>query len=98
MSLVCSRQGAELIVDGGVRQKNQKAAFFFATPTMATTDPLNAVDSVLTTSSITPRVKLNGIAGGMPVECDRQASIITCLTTVPIARCSSARRRSTATI
>src|SRR5262245_128325 len=56
---------AELIVDGGVRQKNQKAAFFFATPTMATTDPLNAVDSVLTTSSITPRVKLNGIAGGM---------------------------------
>jgi iron complex outermembrane recepter protein len=57
--------GAELIVDGGVRQKNQKAAFFFATPTLATTDPLNAVDSVLSTSSITPRVKLNGIAGGM---------------------------------
>jgi iron complex outermembrane recepter protein len=58
--------GAELIIDGGVRQKKQQAQFYFATPTFATTDPLNAVDSVLTTSSITPRIKLNGTMGTMP--------------------------------
>ena len=37
--------GVELIVDGGVRQKKQQAQFFFATPTVATSNPLNAVDT-----------------------------------------------------
>jgi iron complex outermembrane receptor protein len=58
--------GVELVVDGGTRQKKQQAQFYFATPTVASFDPLTAVDTVLTTSSITPRVKLNGITGGMP--------------------------------
>ena len=55
--------GAELIVDGGVRQKKTQSQFYFSTPTVATTDPLSAADSVLTTSSVTPRVRLGGNAG-----------------------------------
>ena len=57
--------GAELIVDGGIRQRLQQAAFFNATPTTATTDPLRAVDTTLTTSSFTPRIKLDSVFGGM---------------------------------
>ena len=54
------------IYDGGVRQKKTQSQFYFSTPTVATTDPLTAVDSVLTTSSVTPRVRLGGNAGSMP--------------------------------
>ena len=58
--------GIELIVDGGVRQKQELAAFFFATPTLATLDPRAAVDTTLTTSSVTPRVKIDAAIAGMP--------------------------------
>jgi iron complex outermembrane receptor protein len=58
--------GVELIVDGGTREKKQQAQFYFATPTVATLNPLAATDAVLQTSSLTPRVKLNGVTGGMP--------------------------------
>jgi iron complex outermembrane receptor protein len=58
--------GAELIVDGGVRHKKERAEFFFATPTLATHDPLSAVDTQLTTWSLTPRVRVDTAFGGMP--------------------------------
>jgi len=58
--------GAELIVDGGVRHKQEQAQFFNATPTVASTDPRAAVDTTLTTASFTPRVKIDTAIGGMP--------------------------------
>jgi iron complex outermembrane receptor protein len=58
--------GVELIVDGGTREKKQQSQFYFATPTVATLAPLASADAVLQTSSLTPRVKLNGVTGGMP--------------------------------
>jgi iron complex outermembrane receptor protein len=50
--------GTELIVDGGVRQKNQQAAFF---------DPFGdrAVKATLTTFSLTPRLTSQHDLGGM---------------------------------
>jgi iron complex outermembrane recepter protein len=58
--------GVELIVDGGVRHKNETAEFFFSTPTVATTDPLSAVDTGLTTWSFTPRLRVDSALSGMP--------------------------------
>jgi iron complex outermembrane receptor protein len=54
--------GVELVVDGGVRHKDEQAAFF---NTLSTT-PRAAVDTGLTTWSLTPRVKVDGVLGGMP--------------------------------
>ena len=60
--------GVELIVDGGTREKKQQAQFYFATPTVATLNPLNAVDTVLTTSSLTPRLQAQRHCGRHAVE------------------------------
>jgi iron complex outermembrane receptor protein len=56
--------GAELIVDGGVRRKDQQSAFF-GNPT----DPfptLTYVDSDLLTWSITPRLNVKNVMFGLP--------------------------------
>ena len=57
--------GAELIIDGGIRNKTEKAEFHgnFADPASST--PLRAVDTELTTASLTPRLKLDATVGGM---------------------------------
>lgn len=57
--------GAELIVDGGIRHRLQQAAFYNATPTVPTREPRAAVDTTLTTSSFTPRIKLDSVFAGM---------------------------------
>jgi len=49
---------AELIVDGGVRHKAEQAEFH-----LATGDPTAAVDTQLTTTSFTPRLKIDGAIG-----------------------------------
>lgn len=54
--------GAELIVDGGVRNKDQQAAFFGAT----TAVPFNYVDSNLRTWSLTPRLNIRNAVFGLP--------------------------------
>ena len=53
--------GFELIVDGGIRKKDQQAGFFH---------PFGEqyVDTTLTTSSFTPRVNINQSWWGMPVK------------------------------
>jgi iron complex outermembrane receptor protein len=53
--------GFELIVDGGVRKKEQQAGFFQAFGEQY-------VDTTLTTSSLTPRVNVNQTWWGMPVK------------------------------
>jgi iron complex outermembrane recepter protein len=55
--------GGELIVDGGVRDKKQQAAFFFG-PDMS--NPLNYVDTHLQTWSITPRLSIKNPIFGVP--------------------------------
>lgn len=59
--------GAELIVDGGVRQKNQQAGFFgdpaFTPQFPGNIPPYNYVDSDLTTWSITPRLSMKNVFG-----------------------------------
>ena len=55
--------GADLIVDGGLRDKKQQAAFFFG-PDMST--PLNYVDTHLQTWSITPRLSIKNSVFGVP--------------------------------
>ncbi len=54
--------GAELIVDGGFRRKDQQAELFF------NGSPFNGVDTTLTTASVTPRLKLDTQAFGVPVQ------------------------------
>jgi iron complex outermembrane receptor protein len=54
--------GAELIVDGSLRQKNQQAELFFMG------SPYNGVVTKLTTASVTPRLKLDTNAFGMPAK------------------------------
>ena len=55
-------EGVELIVDGGVRRKYQQSTFYsyINAPTflydVSTAVPMNYVDTVLTTSSLTPRL------------------------------------------
>jgi iron complex outermembrane receptor protein len=58
--------GAELIVDGGIRTKMERAQFHgtFANPSSST--PIRGVDTELTTVSVTPRVKLDGNTAGVP--------------------------------
>jgi iron complex outermembrane receptor protein len=55
--------GAELIVDGGVRDKKQQAAFFFGPDTSV---PLNYVDTHLQTWSLTPRLSIKNSIFGLP--------------------------------
>ena len=54
--------GAELIVDGSLRRKAQQAELFFMG------SPYNGVRTDLTTSSVTPRFKLDSDIFGMPVK------------------------------
>ena len=54
--------GAELIVDGGVRDKKNQAGFFGLLPTI----PFNYVDSHLQTWSITPRLSIKNAVFGLP--------------------------------
>jgi iron complex outermembrane receptor protein len=54
--------GVELIVDGSVRRKQQQAELFFAGTAY------NGVDTDLSTVSATPRLKLDGEVGGLPVN------------------------------
>jgi iron complex outermembrane receptor protein len=57
--------GFELIVDGGIRRKDQTASFFgpWGMPLDA---PLTYLDTVLTTSSVTPRVNITLPVFGLP--------------------------------
>jgi iron complex outermembrane recepter protein len=54
--------GAELIVDGGVRNKRQQAGFFGNDPSL----PFGYVDTTLTTWSLTPRLNIKNPIFGLP--------------------------------
>src|ERR1700687_1677440 len=54
--------GAELIVDGGVRDKKEQAAFFGSSPSI----PFNYVDTHLQTWSLTPRLSIKNPILGVP--------------------------------
>jgi iron complex outermembrane receptor protein len=56
--------GTDLIVDGGVRDKNQQAGFFGATPFPSFSSRF--VDSTLQTWSLTPRLSIKSQVLGMP--------------------------------
>jgi iron complex outermembrane receptor protein len=56
--------GAEIIVDGGVRDKKQQAGFFGATPFPSFSSSF--VDSALQTWSLTPRLSIKNPIFGMP--------------------------------
>jgi iron complex outermembrane receptor protein len=56
--------GAELIVDGGVRNKKQQAGFFGATPGPSFSS--NYVDTTLQTWSLTPRLSIKNLVFGVP--------------------------------
>jgi iron complex outermembrane recepter protein len=64
--------GIDLIVDGGVRRKFQQAQFFnyFNNPSLvfdpSTAAPANYVDTIMTTSSVTPRVDMRHQLFGLP--------------------------------
>jgi iron complex outermembrane receptor protein len=64
--------GADLIVDGGVRRKFQQGQFFnyFNNPFFSfdpsTAAPANYVNTVMTTSSVTPRIDMRHQLFGMP--------------------------------
>jgi iron complex outermembrane receptor protein len=64
--------GVELIVDGSVRRKFQQAQFFnYLDPltflyNLSAASPLNYVDTVMTTSSVTPRVDVTHRLFGLP--------------------------------
>ena len=58
--------GAELIVDGGIRYKREQAQYYNATATVPTSDPFRGVDTTLTTTSFTPRLKLDSPFGTLP--------------------------------
>lgn len=64
--------GLDLIVDGGVRRKNQQSLFYnyFNNPSFAfdpsTAVPANYVNTVMTTSSVTPRLDAQHQLFGVP--------------------------------
>jgi iron complex outermembrane recepter protein len=64
--------GLDLIVDGGVRRKNQQSQFYnyFNSPTFSfdpsTAVPANYVNTVMTTSSVTPRLDAQHQLFGVP--------------------------------
>jgi iron complex outermembrane receptor protein len=60
--------GVELIVDGGVRQKQERGAFHGTFFNVSSSTPRAAIQSDLTTLSLTPRVKLDGQLGSMPTR------------------------------
>ena len=58
--------GAELIVDGGFRQRQTQSGFFGATPTISFASTYNDAD--LKTWSITPRLSVKNVIFGMPSQ------------------------------
>ncbi|MEJ2626184.1 MAG: TonB-dependent receptor [Pseudolabrys sp.] len=54
--------GFELIVDGSLRLKKQQAELFY------NGTAYNGVDTKMKTASVTPRLKIDGDIGGMPVK------------------------------
>lgn len=58
--------GAELIVDGGFRQRQTQSGFFGATPTISFASTYNDAD--LKTWSITPRLSVKNVVLGMPSQ------------------------------
>ena len=61
--------GFEFILDGGVRTKHERAQFYnltFDDPPQPLSDPRAAVDTVLTTYSVTPRLNVNSTLVGLP--------------------------------
>jgi len=58
--------GAELIVDGGIRRKQERAQYYNATETAAQTTARAAVETDLSTVSFTPRLKLESSLFGIP--------------------------------
>jgi len=60
--------GWELIVDGGVRRKEEQAQFFQTTETLQSTSGRQAVDTTLTTASFTPRIKIDSSIGPIPTK------------------------------
>jgi iron complex outermembrane receptor protein len=60
--------GWEIIVDGGVRRKEQQAQFFVVTEDLRSTAGRAGVDTTLTTSSFTPRVKVDSTLFGLPTK------------------------------
>jgi iron complex outermembrane receptor protein len=64
--------GVELIVDGGVRRKFQQAQFFsYLDPAtflynLSAASPMNYVDTVMTTTSVTPRFDISHQLFGVP--------------------------------
>jgi iron complex outermembrane receptor protein len=58
--------GYELIVDGGVRNKEEQAAFHGDFFNPSSSAPKSAVETMLTTWSLTPRVKVDSALNGMP--------------------------------
>ncbi len=64
--------GVELIVDGGVRRKFQQAQFYnYLDPNtflynLSAATPMNYVDTVMTTSSLTPRLEVSHQLFGLP--------------------------------
>jgi iron complex outermembrane recepter protein len=60
--------GWELIVDGGVRRKEEQSQFFVTTETLQSTAGRAATDTTLTTASFTPRMKVDSTVFGMPTK------------------------------
>jgi iron complex outermembrane receptor protein len=58
--------GAELIVDGGFRERQTQSGFFGATPAISFGSTYN--DAVLKTWSITPRLSVKNVIFGMPSQ------------------------------
>jgi len=58
--------GAELIVDGGFRDRKTQSGFFGATPTISFASTYNDAD--LKTWSITPRLSIKNVMFGMPSQ------------------------------
>jgi iron complex outermembrane receptor protein len=59
--------GVELIVDGGVRSK-QETAEYHGDINPSSSVPLRAVDTRLTTTSLTPRVRVDTLLAGLPFK------------------------------
>lgn len=60
--------GWELIVDGGVRRKEEQSQFFVVTETLQSTSGRAATDTTLTTASFTPRLKVDSSLFGLPTK------------------------------
>ncbi|WP_024341339.1 TonB-dependent receptor [Bradyrhizobium japonicum] len=60
--------GVDLIVDGGMRDKKQQSAFFSSPTPVPALFTSTYVDAELATWSITPRLSVKSLLGGMPSQ------------------------------